>query len=420
MADPVISARGLCKRFRRRPRRGLSEAVGDYVRTALRRGSASGSADHWALSDVSFDVAAGEAFGIVGPNGAGKSTLLKLMAGILRPTSGALTVHGRVSALIELGAGFHPDLTGRENIFLNAAVLGLSRATVQRHFDEIADFAGVREFLDMPLKHYSSGMHARLGFAIAAHAEPDVLLVDEVLSVGDRVFRARCMDRMREFRRRGTAIVLVSHDLGAIASFCDRGLVLRGGRTAFCGQALEALAAYHGMLPAERPHEPSEAESALHVASARLSTTDGQAARCFSPGQRIVLELVVRRAPELATCQLSLLLRRANDRAAVFAQAASERTAPHSESTGSAVRLRCEWELNLLPAEYIVSVELRDPRDDRLRASVECAAKLMVVGPMVAGGIVHLAQDVEVLPTRRPPPIPHATAALHVPATLSA
>jgi len=197
-----------------------------------------------ALTDVDFSVQRGEALGIIGPNGAGKSTALKILAGIIRPDYGEVIVNGRLAALIEVGAGFHGDLTGRENVYLNGAILGMSRSEVRRKLDDIVAFAGLERFLDTPVKRYSSGMYARLGFSIAAHVDPDVLLVDEVLSVGDAVFRLRCMDRMNELVRNGTTLILVSHNLDQMQSVCGRAIVLDHGRMAFDGSSQDAVAHY--------------------------------------------------------------------------------------------------------------------------------------------------------------------------------
>jgi ABC-type polysaccharide/polyol phosphate transport system ATPase subunit len=199
---------------------------------------------HWALKNVSFELQPGEALGIIGPNGAGKTTILKILSRVSVPTSGELTVHGRLSALIELGAGFHPDLSGRENIFLNGTILGMRRADIKARFDEIVAFAGIGAFLDTPVKRYSSGMYARLGFAIAAHVDPQVLLVDEVLAVGDYPFQIKCYARMEELRRKGTTLIFVSHNLEAVREVCDRGLVMYRGEAIFQGTATDAIIAY--------------------------------------------------------------------------------------------------------------------------------------------------------------------------------
>lgn len=208
----------------------------------------SGVSYHWALKDVSFQLQPGEALGVIGPNGAGKTTILKLLSSITRPTSGEIEINGRLSALIELGAGFHPDLTGRENIFLNGTILGMRRAEIKQRFDQIVDFAGIGDYLDTPVKRYSSGMYARLGFAIAAHVDPDILLVDEVLAVGDYAFRMKCYARMDELRAAGTSLIFISHNMEDISRVCDRGLVMARGEKAFEGPVNEAVAMYANIL----------------------------------------------------------------------------------------------------------------------------------------------------------------------------
>ena len=197
-----------------------------------------------ALTGVSFEVRRGETFGVIGANGSGKSTLLKLVAGILKPTSGSLQVRGKVSALIELGAGFHPEISGRENVVINGVMLGLSRREIERRLPEIVEFAGLADFIDQPVKTYSSGMYVRLGFAVAVHVDPDVLVVDEVLAVGDEAFSRRCLDTIQQFSTRGKTIFFVSHSLALVEELCDRVLYLQAGRVKGLGDPREMLAAY--------------------------------------------------------------------------------------------------------------------------------------------------------------------------------
>jgi lipopolysaccharide transport system ATP-binding protein len=198
----------------------------------------------WALKDVSFDVKRGEVLGIVGANGAGKSTLLKILSRITEPTNGRITISGRVASLLEVGTGFHPELSGRENIFLNGAILGMTRAEIRAQFDEIVAFAGVDRFLDTPVKRYSSGMQVRLAFAVAAHLKPEILVVDEVLAVGDGEFQKKCMGKMDDVARSGRTVLLVSHNLGALRSLCSQGILLREGRLIAAGSISSVLAAY--------------------------------------------------------------------------------------------------------------------------------------------------------------------------------
>src|SRR5436853_828510 len=185
--------------------------------------------DFWALKDINFKVKRGEALGIIGHNGAGKSTILKLLSRITTPSAGEIMINGRLSALIEVGSGFHPELTGRENVYLNGAILGMTRRQIAERLDSIVDFAGVRQFLDTPVKRYSSGMYVRLGFSIAAHLDPDILLLDEVLAVGDAAFQDKCLKRIAQMRDAGITIVFISHDLGAVERLCDRVLLMQKG-----------------------------------------------------------------------------------------------------------------------------------------------------------------------------------------------
>jgi len=222
----AIKFENVSKRFiirRERPRSFQELVVGTFKRNDDVR------EELWALNDVSFTVERGEALGIIGENGAGKSTLLKLITRILEPTSGRITVNGKVSALIELGAGFHPDLTGRENIYLNGSILGLSRKEMNARFEEIVEFSELERFIDMPLKHYSSGMYMRLGFAIATSVDPEILLIDEVLAVGDEAFQRKCLRKINDFKRRGKTIIFVSHNLDAVRDLCTEAIWLENG-----------------------------------------------------------------------------------------------------------------------------------------------------------------------------------------------
>jgi lipopolysaccharide transport system ATP-binding protein len=201
--------------------------------------------EFWALKDVSFDIQQGDRVGIIGRNGAGKSTLLKILSRITEPTSGKVSIKGRVASLLEVGTGFHPELTGRENIFLNGAILGMSKADIKRKFDEIVAFAEVEKFLDTPVKRYSSGMYVRLAFAVAAHLEPEILIVDEVLAVGDAQFQKKCLGKMEEVGNEGRTVLFVSHNMAMISNLCQKGLVLDAGRLSFRGKISEAVLKYY-------------------------------------------------------------------------------------------------------------------------------------------------------------------------------
>ncbi|HWQ24355.1 MAG TPA: polysaccharide ABC transporter ATP-binding protein [Gaiellaceae bacterium] len=244
----AIAAEELSKRYRIGELQSaygtLRDSLVSAARRALRREHRPRVAEVWALRDVSFVVPEGEVLGIIGRNGAGKSTLLKILTRITTPTSGRATIRGRVGSLLEVGTGFHPELTGRENIFLNGSVLGMRRREIQQKFAEIVEFSGVEKFIDTPVKRYSSGMSVRLAFAVAAHLEPEILLVDEVLAVGDAEFQRRCLGRMEDLSRSGRTVLFVSHNMQAVTQLCDRVLWLDGGRVVGDGPSSELVAAY--------------------------------------------------------------------------------------------------------------------------------------------------------------------------------
>ena len=235
MSTTVISVQNLSKRFIIRKEKSLKERVVNRGRSNLHK------EDFWALNGINLDIESGTTVGLVGPNGSGKSTLLKMIGGILQPTSGSIYLRGRLAALLELGAGFHPDLTGRENVYLNASILGLSKRQTDGYFDAIVDFSGIERFIDTQVKFYSSGMYVRLAFAVAVHVNPDILLIDEVLAVGDEPFQRKCMDRIRGFQHEGRTIVLVSHSLDQVAEVCDRTVVLEMGEVKADGAPRDAL-----------------------------------------------------------------------------------------------------------------------------------------------------------------------------------
>lgn len=246
---PGIRVRDVWKKFRRGEHhdslRDLIPALAKRLVGRAPRPEQLGDREFWAVRDLSFDVAPGEAIGIIGPNGAGKSTILKLLTRILRPTSGEIAVQGRVGALIEIAAGFHGDLTGRENVFLQGAVMGMRREEIRQRFDDIVEFSGISEFIDTPVKRYSTGMTARLAFAIAAHLEPDALIIDEVLAVGDLAFQSKAFDRMRALvQDGGIPVVLVSHQLDRVASLCSGAILLNKGQVVRRGTTAECISSY--------------------------------------------------------------------------------------------------------------------------------------------------------------------------------
>jgi len=271
-----------------------------------------------ALRDVSFRVEPGSAVGLVGRNGSGKTTLLRLISGIIKPTSGRVDVGGRVGSLLELGAGFHPDLTGRENVFLNGSIHGLKRAYVREQLDEIVAFAGLGERIDHPVRTYSTGMYMRLGFAIAAHIDADLLLLDEVFAVGDEQFQRKCFGKIFEFKQRGGTIVFVSHDASAVERLCDRAILLREGRVEYDGPTHEAIVRYRQLLAGDR--DPAERGAGLkewgsgeaRIEEVELLGPDGEQRTQFLAGEPLTLRLRVSAERPLAPPRLSLELRDAS------------------------------------------------------------------------------------------------------------
>jgi lipopolysaccharide transport system ATP-binding protein len=275
VAEPAIIVDGVWKKFRRGERH---DSLRDLIPATLRRlagrrvAGELDTAEFWALRDVSFEVRPGEALGIIGANGAGKSTILKLLTRILRPTRGRCRVRGRIGALIEVAAGFHPDLTGRENVYLQGSIMGMRQAEIAKTFDQIVEFSGIGEFIDTPVKRYSSGMNARLGFAIAAHLDPDVLLIDEVLSVGDAAFQDRCIARMRALLATGIPVVFITHNIPAVLDLCTRAVVLDHGAMVFDGAPADAAATYRRVITTTPDQSAGDAEAPIRIASVELGS----------------------------------------------------------------------------------------------------------------------------------------------------
>jgi homopolymeric O-antigen transport system ATP-binding protein len=288
----AIEVENLSKRYL------LGQNLGGYTTlretlSSRRRRDSGDDAHLWALRDVSFSVPQDQPLGLIGPNGAGKTTLLKVLARITRPTSGVSRTRGRAGALLDVGTGFHPELTGRENIYLNAAILGMSRRDVDRRFDEIVDFAGLERFLDTPLKRYSWGMYLRLAFAVAAHVEPDIVIVDEVLAIGDARFRKKCLEKMSEFGQEGRTVVFVSHDLGSITQLCRRAIWLEHGQIRADGPSEEVVQRYVrgsiGDVPrADFTPDPTQR---VQVLAADVADEDGHALDHPERGQPLMLRV---------------------------------------------------------------------------------------------------------------------------------
>lgn len=317
MSHAPITFEGVWKKFQRGERHdSLRDLVPAVARRMLGRGRPApelSETEFWAVRDVSFEVRRGEALGIIGPNGAGKSTTLKLLNRILAPTRGRCEIRGRVGALIEVAAGFHPDLTGRENVYLQGAILHMTRRDVARKFDQIVEFAGLQEFIETPVKRYSSGMNARLGFSIAAHLEPDVLLIDEVLSVGDMGFQKRCIERMADFKKQGATIIFVSHNLQAVAGLCDRALYLNREVRAIgpCGEVIEQY-----VRAADRPR--NAAGGAVEIAKTELLDDRGRPVLTATSGARLTLRATFKAHADVTDVLLGFLVYRSTDHLPVY------------------------------------------------------------------------------------------------------
>jgi ABC-2 type transport system ATP-binding protein len=288
----VVRLRDVSKRFVIHKDKSLKERLVNAGRSRRHK------EDFWALRNVDLDITAGTTIGLIGPNGSGKSTLLKTIGGILQPTSGTVERRGRLAALLELGAGFHPDLTGRENVYLNASILGLSRSQTDRYFDAIVEFSGIERFIDTQVKFYSSGMYVRLAFAVAVHVDPDVLLVDEVLAVGDEPFQRKCLDRIRSFQKEGRTIVLVTHALDQVVELCDRAVVLENGRVVIDGDPRLAARTlrddFESIRQAEQRVEQSgEPQRQATVAAVRVLDAHGAELAQIAPGDDVRIEVDV-------------------------------------------------------------------------------------------------------------------------------
>jgi len=351
--------------------------------------------DVHALRDVSFTVQQGEAFGVIGANGSGKSTLLKLVAGTAKPTSGALEVHGRVAALLEIGAGFHPDFTGRENAYLNGSLLGLSKAELTRSMPEIERFADLGRFFDAPVKTYSSGMYTRLGFSVAVHLEPDVLLVDEVLAVGDEYFQHKCFAKIAEFREARKTILLVSHDLGAVSRLCERALWLRDGRIAAAGTVPDVINAYHLEVgEREQLERAARGEIGARWGSKEVEITrvtalgaDGIERAVLESGKAASIEIAYRNPAGKADAVFGVYLYRDDGTGVYGTNTLIDGCAVPVRDSG-VVRFRID-ELDLLPGGYDVDIGIIDPQD-RHYDYHEKGLSLRVIGTSREVGLTRL------------------------------
>jgi lipopolysaccharide transport system ATP-binding protein len=341
VTQPAVIVDRVWKKFNRAQRfdslRDLIPAIASGLRRRRPEESELHGKEFWALRDVSFEVRPGEALGIIGPNGAGKSTMLKVLTRILRAERGTTSVHGRVGALVEIAAGFHPDLTGRENVFMQGAIMGMRRAEILTKFDEIVDFAGVAEFIDTPVKRYSSGMNARLGFAVAAHLDPEILLIDEVLSVGDLSFQEKCYERMQRFARSGAAVVFVSHNLSAVSMLCSQVLVLRQGRVQTLAPTQQAITVYAGLV-----QEARAAELGGHEVNVRVLDAEGRPITDIDAGGQVRVRVAAIPPPSGALFHSELQFRHLESGTLVY-RCQSHSAGAHPVGPGDDGALDIEW-----------------------------------------------------------------------------
>jgi lipopolysaccharide transport system ATP-binding protein len=361
MSQPAIEVVDVWKKFHRG---AIHDSLRDLVPAVTKRLFGRGpkpteleKGDFWALREVGFEVRPGEALGIIGPNGAGKSTMLKLLTKILRPTRGSCAVRGRVGALIEVAAGFHPDLTGLENIYLQGAIMGMRASEIEGKVDEIVSFAGVADFIDTPVKRYSSGMHARLGFSVAAHLDPDVLLIDEVLSVGDMAFQERCIERMQQFKRQGVAIAFVSHNMQAVADLCDKGVYL-SGTVREIGAAQDVIGAY--VRSASR-QGTSPQGTPVDILKADLLDEDGQPAITVHPGAQLTLRVAYHVRSLTKDYHLGFILYRSTDGLKVYdGSLRSEEVGLDVLHPGASFTVDFRFRANLVRGQYHIGSYIFD------------------------------------------------------------
>jgi ABC-2 type transport system ATP-binding protein len=392
----AIFAEGVSRRFRVYPQRNVTLKDAILRRRQLRR------EEIWALRDVSLAIEPGEAVGIVGRNGSGKTTLLRLIAGIFQPTGGRLQVAGEVGSLLGLGAGFHPDFTGRENVYMNGAIHGLSKSYVHERLDEIASFAELGEFFDVPVRTYSSGMYMRLGFAVATHLDADILLLDEVFAVGDEAFQRKCFGKILELRERGRTIVFVSHAAPAVERVCERAILLTSGRVAHDGAAREVIKHYQQLIAGEEASAQQHAwgTGEATVVAVRLEGSDGEEQRQFLSGGPLAVRLAIELSPNVSPPRVAVEFRDANG----GLLGASEATAEELGWETGRSREVC-FEVPRLPLSdglFRLSVALGDPHSTRQYHRLDSAAEFTVFPDEHSRGWFRFEGDWSLVAAKRP------------------
>jgi lipopolysaccharide transport system ATP-binding protein len=360
MSDVAIDFCHVYKKFKRGEK---FDSLRDFIPYLTRKYFSVTSGDltekeFWAVKDVSFQLKYGEAIGIIGPNGAGKSTILKLLSGILLPTKGTYKVNGRISALIEVGAGFHPDLTGEENIYLNGAILGMTREQIRKKYDAIVEFSELEEFIETPVKRYSSGMYARLGFSVAVHVDPQILLIDEVLSVGDISFQQKCLNKMQEIINNGTTIIFISHNIPAVIKLCPKTILLDRGSIHQFGETKDVCRHYYNIT--SQKWRGTE-ENHLELENVELFSSNGSPTTAFRPGDPARVRFVIGSKIGINNLAMSLFIKRSDGMIVFDASSNIIGQRYFSFSEGERKTVDLSFKVNLPQGTYYVGMNLFDP-----------------------------------------------------------
>jgi homopolymeric O-antigen transport system ATP-binding protein len=393
MSDPAITIENLSKRYTIGHRRANGDGLRHTIEGAIRapyawlRSSRKKRLEHvdfWALKNVCFQIGQGEVVGIIGSNGAGKSTLLKILSRITFPTEGRIRIDGRIASLLEVGAGFHQELTGRENIFLNGAILGMTRAEIIRKFDEIVEFSGVEEFLDTPVKRYSSGMYVRLAFAVAAHLEPEILIVDEVLAVGDAAFQKKCLGKMGSFAESGRTVVFVSHNIEAVRTLCQRCVWMKEGRLHKEGKPDEIVEDYFNSTSNDQSFSCANADYGLTIQQVVLKNGRGEESRQFRPGEDLIVEISYDAQKRLDQPYVVLGVQGING--SCFT-ANMQLDGHRPETLAGTGKLACRFKsVPLFPQNYSVKMSVRTKNGSDMIVSYQDVAYFSVVGNLAEYG----------------------------------